>query len=286
MEAKRRIHEFDFSGENAAVSLVSKNLGGAANGYTTLITKADADVVVSLTMAEFLHKFFDIWSYDAKVLASMLGYSDEYELWDEEKLAEKATILKGMKESGDYKNEDMVQVVDVVKGLATKNNITITDLETILKSASGEAPASVKQEDVNKSSTSPQVKEDTQNMAEQTVEELMKSHKELADLIKAKDDRLAALEKAQTDRLTAEYADIAKGLVKEDEEVQGMTVALMKASLDADMNPLVDLVKSQAELIKGMSDAAPVGHEQSFEDTAEDHNALIMKALAKQKGAK
>ena len=70
---KRRLKNFDFSGEGAHVALISKEQGGAANGWhTAIITKATKDVTtdylqkatmvnVTLPFDDLLERFFGIW---------------------------------------------------------------------------------------------------------------------------------------------------------------------------------------------------------------------------------
>lgn len=96
-KAKRIIKEFDFESEGASVHLVSKKQGGAANGFKTLIMKSQAtqelpdvednieikkkleQVTVTMSMEEFLRKFFDMYYYDAELLTAMLGFETEAE---------------------------------------------------------------------------------------------------------------------------------------------------------------------------------------------------------------
>ena len=86
--AKRKLSNFDFSGEGAHIALVHKEQGGSANGYSTLITKATGkyseefiakttNVQVTLTFEEFLQQFFDLWHDEAKILATVLGMEDD-----------------------------------------------------------------------------------------------------------------------------------------------------------------------------------------------------------------
>ena len=94
-KAKRRLSDIDFSKEGSHLALVHKVQGGAASGYTTLITKATdkyseefiqkaSQIRVTLSLPDFLEKFFHVWGDDAEVLATMFGYveseddSDEY----------------------------------------------------------------------------------------------------------------------------------------------------------------------------------------------------------------
>ena len=114
IKAKRKLKDFDFSKEGAAIALVHKNQGGAANGYKTLIMKATdkyspefiekaSQIRVTLSLPDFLEKFFHVWGEDAEVLAAMFGYveseddSNEYDqesfwCWYREKSAEEGNL--------------------------------------------------------------------------------------------------------------------------------------------------------------------------------------------------
>lgn len=88
-KAKRRLTNFNFSGEGAHVALVAKEQGGAANGWhEAIVMKATSDVSdeflekatmvkVTLPFDDFLEKFFGMYSEDADVLTEILGFSDE-----------------------------------------------------------------------------------------------------------------------------------------------------------------------------------------------------------------
>lgn len=94
-KAKRILKNFDFSKDNHCISLVGGDLGHAANGYQALILKSTnqpeetielkkalEQVTVTLSMEEFLRKFFYLWEEDATLLTKLLGFQteDEYEL--------------------------------------------------------------------------------------------------------------------------------------------------------------------------------------------------------------
>lgn len=94
-KAKRILKNFDFSKDNHCISLVGGDLGHAANGFQTIILKATnqpeetielkkalEQVVVTLSMEEFLKRFFYLWEEDATLLTKLLGFEteDEYEL--------------------------------------------------------------------------------------------------------------------------------------------------------------------------------------------------------------
>lgn len=112
--AKRRLVDIDFSKEGAHLALVHKDQGGAASGYSTLIMKATdkyspefiqkaSQVKVTLSLPDFLEKFFHIWGDDAEILATLFGYtpseddSGEYEqesfwCWYREKAAKEGNL--------------------------------------------------------------------------------------------------------------------------------------------------------------------------------------------------
>lgn len=85
----RKIKKFDFSDENATVSLVGESVGGSANGWQTLITKSDkkyseeflqkaSQITVTMSINEYLQRFFGIWcSQDQELLARSLGFTTE-----------------------------------------------------------------------------------------------------------------------------------------------------------------------------------------------------------------
>ena len=77
-KARRRLTDINFEHEGAHCALVGPSVGGAANGYTTLVTKATdkiekefidkaTKVTVELQFPEFLRKFFGMYWDDAEV---------------------------------------------------------------------------------------------------------------------------------------------------------------------------------------------------------------------------
>ena len=95
-KAKRKLTDITFEHEGAHLALVHKMQGGAANGYSTLVMKSldnrspefiqeASQIRVTLSLPDFLEKFFHVWGDDAEVLAAMFGYveseddSNEYD---------------------------------------------------------------------------------------------------------------------------------------------------------------------------------------------------------------
>lgn len=297
MTKKKRLSGFDFTGENAAVALVSELEGQAANGYSTLVMKS-TDVVVELSMAEYLSKFFGLWSYDAGIVSKLLGYSDDYELWDEDKISEKTTILKSMKYQSEYSQEDMKKVADIVKSMAAASNFKITDLDEIVKAADGEDPVSNKDEDVIKSSNNTSPTEEV-NMSDKDLETIEKSkyeadiakavaakEAELVEIQKGLEAELTEFKKAKAEAEKAEFIQKAKGFetagVTED-KVEVMAVALQKASKDAELAILVDSLNTLTELTKSLNGEQEQGHSADLAETANTPADVMMELLKARK---
>lgn len=114
VKAKRKLTDITFEHEGAHLALVHKAQGGAANGYKTLVMKSvdnrspefiekASQVKVTLSLPDFLEKFFHVWGEDAELLATLFGYepnedeSDEYSTqsfwsWYREKAMEHGAV--------------------------------------------------------------------------------------------------------------------------------------------------------------------------------------------------
>lgn len=135
-KAKRVLKKFDFNKEDHCVSLVGPSLGNAANGFQTLVLKAAKpeetievkkaleQITVTLSMEEFLRKFFGMWSDEAELLTKLLGFETEYEAYKKEQEA-------SGNEPWDYSKylEDKVSQFTIMKSMNEG------EVETITKSA-------------------------------------------------------------------------------------------------------------------------------------------------------
>lgn len=143
-KAKRIIKEFDFESEGASVHLVSKKQGGAANGFKTLIMKSNStehlpdveeieiqkkleQIKVTMSMEEFLRKFFNMYYDDAELLTAMLGFQTEYESYME----------SNQSEPYDHANyiADKLSGFEVMKSMHEQNfeNVSASDVVSILE---------------------------------------------------------------------------------------------------------------------------------------------------------
>lgn len=141
----RKIKKFDFSDENATVSLVGDSVGGPANGVLTLITKSKKNVSeeflqkasqisVTMTINEYLQRFFGLWVDDAELLARSLGFTTEG--MDKAAIEQQEQVIEMQEpperpdwedKPGDMKYEDWInyklQSISVMKSLFESENI-------------------------------------------------------------------------------------------------------------------------------------------------------------------
>lgn len=97
-KAKRLLTNFNFNKDNHCISLVGGDLGGAANGFEVIamkalnqpeetieLSKALEQVSLTISMEQFLQKFFYVYGSDAEVLTKLLGFETEHEAWMKER---------------------------------------------------------------------------------------------------------------------------------------------------------------------------------------------------------
>ena len=94
VKAKRKLTDITFEHEGAHLALVHKAQGGAASGYKTLVMKSvdnrspefiekASQVKVTLSLPDFLEKFFHVWGEDAELLATLFGYEPSEDIGEE-----------------------------------------------------------------------------------------------------------------------------------------------------------------------------------------------------------
>lgn len=221
-KAKRVLKDFDFSKENHNISLVGPEVGGAANGRNTLVLKSsDAEVDVkkaleqvtlTLSMEEFLRKFFGMWSDDAAVLTKLLGFETEYE-----------NYKKQEDDSEDYDHgkyiEERVSQFTIMKGMNSGELAVVkaSDLDEVVALQQKLEPAIVahftlkeKQMDELELAKSALTAKETELAAQA---ELAKS---LGDKVAALQAELDVMKAAQEKAAFDAFADQLKGLVADE----------------------------------------------------------------------
>lgn len=223
-KAKRKLTSIDFSGETSHIALVHKDQGGPAHGadyklalkntnFSSEFIEKMQQIRVTLSVPDFLEKFFHLYGSDAEVLARMLGYVPEeedeteydsnwYENYIQEKL-DSFEILKSLKDADSVpstlsklnetqylallKDQEMIEKVlakkesEVVAKAAKSGDSTHASVEKI------EASASVITKNKERNMTKPVTQEVTVEMVEKSA---------LVDLQKSFEDSKVELQKA------------------------------------------------------------------------------------------
>lgn len=123
VKTKRKLRDVNFEGKDSHIALVSKQQGGPANGqdYSLVIKAVNFSeeaiqkmqkIKVTLSVPDFLSKFYHIYGSDAEVLARLMGYDPEkddskidydydndwYENWIESRL-ESIEVIKSLNDA-------------------------------------------------------------------------------------------------------------------------------------------------------------------------------------------
>ena len=310
-KAKKKLTKFDFSGANAHVALVHREQNGAANMYKTLITKA-TDVVVELSMKDFLERFFYMWEGDAKFLADMLGYGKDMSEYTSEKrqeemvedLAElmehdlygKVELLQKARNEGvdAVSDTERKELEEIVKSLAKFSNVTIKDVDNhITKDAGGESPVS----DIEKGNVADNSLQDKQEkpmsevIEKSAVEALIQKalEEQQAEIQKAvaeKESRieeltksLAQFEAEKAEAKKAEYvAKAADFEVLGVEDKESFGVALMKMAEQEELAGVMSVLEKAVQIAKSVEGLGEVGHDLEPEEEQISKTAELLKA--------
>lgn len=306
VKAKRKLTDITFEHEGAHLALVHKAQGGSANGYKTLVMKSvdnrspefiekASQVKVTLSLPDFLEKFFHVWGDDAEILATLFGYtpseddSGEYEqesfwCWYREKAAKEGNL--------DYWGDPLTRATDEdrkqwlseqLQGIEILKSATIAKGSTDFISGLTEEQylnLLKDQEFIEKSFTKLEVKKDVNNgggepkqtkaskadtqeneMTQETIEKAQYDAKEvelqkaLADIQKAKEEIELFKAKEKEAVEKAREAEVVAAVVDVDASAK-----LFKAVKDLDAEAFKDVV----DVVKALT--AKVDESEMFKE--------------------
>lgn len=323
LKATKRLSNFNFEGEGSAVALVGKAQGGAANGFTTLLTKATnkitqedvekaSKVTVTMNIVDYLQTFFNLWWEDAEVLARVMGYDtspdeqddtpDWYERWIESQV-EAVTIMKSLvidkEEAEVHKAVAELSPQDYLK-IIKSQEIFEKNLEAVKKSSN---KSSVKPEGVTepKGSISPSV--DLEKSKEDLMSaEIISKAAHLSAVQEAVEKAVAPvkaeLEKAQNkikeyeDEKVAAVSKARKAQIAEVEKDEGKAEELFKSLEtlpEAAFESVIKALKGKEEKVEKSDLLKEIGSEgrEAVTEEVEDKTLAILKAKYQNKeGAK
>lgn len=257
IKATRKLSNFNFDFEGAAVALVGPAVGGAANGHTTLLTKSlegiteeqvdkATEVQVTMNIVDFLCKFYHLWYEDAIVLATAFGYdvgdagysfnesASEYD----EYIQEKVDAIQVMKSLVLDKEID-----DIKKAVA---ELSAEDYLLILKAQEqfekNFEAATLKVEAIKKSSGIPakgvSVSEDTKSPS---VEIQKQEEDSMSEFITK-----AAHEEAVSKAIEVALAPVQEELKKAKEQLEVVELAKLEAVAKARKAAIAEVEKDEA----------------------------------------
>lgn len=290
VKAKRRIKALDFTGENAAVALVSKDQGGPANGSETLVIKSKnvsveylekmQAVKVTMSTPEFLERFFGLWSDHAEVLAAMMGYKEEVETpemevqdWVQERL-QAFEIIKSLHEATDLdqalaalnEQQYLAFLMDqeiIEKAIKESESVNAEDGNSTIASVENKVEAPASEVKLTKGKTMPkaQVASDADTSVE-LVEKAKFDALESAsvELQKALDtqkvelqkamETIAAFEAEKKQAVIKSKQDAVSAVVKDEKQAAVITKAALLIEDQAEFEGFVSVIKQMQEQVE------------------------------------
>lgn len=297
LKAKRKLSDISFEHDGAHVALVGPSVGGAANGRTTLITKATntieqeliekaTSVTVEMQFPEFLRKFFGMYWDDAEVLSVAMGYGrTEYEEVEHkdyiDKRVESINILKAV-----YRAQDLEKALS---DLSPEETLAILKDQEMLEKALENLPEqSIKKHEETPMETILKAAHEEAVVAAVAVAKAA-GDVALAEVQKALDDQALILKAAQ-EQLEA-FTSAAAALKVETRKAALATAKVPADKLEAVLKSLevlddeaftmqVDLMKSLASAVDASEMLQEAGVAGAGAETAEevDRTTQILKA--------
>jgi hypothetical protein len=288
-KATKRLKNFDFSGEGAAVSLVGPSQGDAANGFKVLTIKANKfseefvqkmqQVRVTMELPEFLRKFFSLYGDDVEILARMMGYekpeSEEYEPMEsyEDYIQSKMEAFEILKSANDADNlAEVLSELDEHEYLAMLNDQALIEkaMEDIAKAQKESALAATAEgtdtstnagvENIEGVSTSvnKQELEKSKMEDEVKVETVEKAQFELVQ--KALDEQKVQLQKAletiavfeaeKKAAINKAKTDQIKAIVKDESKVEAIAKAALSLESEDDFTAFVAAMQAMMTTVE------------------------------------
>ena len=314
VKAKRKLTDINFEKEGSHLALVHKVQGGGANGRTTLVMKATdkyspefiekaSQVKVTLSLPDFLEKFFHVWGEDAELLATLFGYepsednSEEYSTqsfwsWYREKAMEHGAVDSWgdpitRPTSQDRKEwvEDQLQGIEILKSATLAkgsadfiNSLTEEQYLGLLKD----------QQFIEKSFKLQEVKKDLDGESGGKPTKGVNPKQTKASKADTQENEMETIEKAQYDAKEVELQKALADIQKAKEEIELFKAKEKEAvekAREAEVVAAVVDVDASAKLFKAVKDLDA----EAFKDVVDVVKSLSAKLdetdMFKEKGS-
>lgn len=315
VKAKRKLTDITFEHEGAHLALVHKAQGGAANGYKTLVMKSvdnrspefiekASQVKVTLSLPDFLEKFFHVWGEDAELLATMFGYEpsedesdDEYSTqsfwsWYREKAMEHGAVDSWgdpltRPTSQDRKDwiEDQLQGIEILKSATLSKGSA-----DFISSLSEEQYLGLlkDQQFIEKSFKLKETSDDVSGKSGGKPNTGLKPKQTKASKADTQENKMETIEKAQYDAKEVELQKALADIQKAKEEIELFKAKEKEAfekAREAEVTAAVEDVEASAKLFKAIKELDT----EAFKDVVEVVKSLASKVdeseMFKEKGS-
>lgn len=283
IKPKRKLKSIDFSSEDSHIALVHKDQGGPANGADyRLVLKATSQkplqisdefikkasqVKVTLSITDYLQKFYGLWYEDAEALARVLGFTtveQEYkaanpnssDTWYEDYITEKVESVEIMKSL--YQAENMADVLAELDGPSYLKLVqdqamlekSFRKIERISKAAPKESKpqgtdtskSNEVKEGVSNNPVVKQVNKENKNMDE--IVELQKSLATQTEMLQKALDQIKTFEAEKKEAIAKSRKAEIVSAVKD----EGKSEVLFKALKDSNDEDFTAVVKALKEI--------------------------------------
>lgn len=314
-KAKRKLTDINFEKEGSHLALVHKVQGGAASGYSTLVMKATdkyseefikkaSQVKVTLSLPDFLEKFFHVWGEDAELLATMFGYEpsedesdDEYSTqsfwsWYREKAMEHGAVDSWgdpltRPTSQDRKDwiEDQLQGIEILKSATLSKGSA-----DFISSLSEEQYLGLlkDQQFIEKSFKLKETSNDVNGKSGGKPNTGSKPKQTKASKADTQENKMETIEKAQYDAKEVELQKALADIQKAKEEIELFKAKEKEAvekAREAEVTAAVEDVEASAKLFKAIKELDA----EAFKDVVEVVKSLASKVdeseMFKEKGS-
>lgn len=312
-KAKRKLSEISFDHEGAHLALCSKSQGAANNWNKALIMKGHnfspefiqkmQAIQVTMTIPDFLERFFMLWEEDVEFLSQLLGYVeppedeqaeavDDYNKWIEERF-QSFSIIKSLHEAKNLPDALSKLTEQDYLDVLTDQAVIEKALTEFTKGAKPEANTSTKVEKqveasaskVTKKNKGKQMTQETEMVEKSALTAIEKAMQETqVELQKAK-ELVKQYEEEKKEAIVKSKTDAVKAVVRDEKQAAVVVKAALALEDQADFDALVEVFKSMNELIE----KSALFQEQGVSaEAAEDKpgETKLMKALKARHQAK
>lgn len=313
---KRKLKNIDFSDDTSHIALVSKHQGGPANGadYSLVLKNVDNPspefiqkmqaIQVTMTIPDFLSRFFMLWEEDVDFLAQLLGYveppedeqaeaMDDYNKWIEERF-QSFSIIKSLHEAKslpealsklteqDYLDvlSDQVEIEKALKALDKESKDSEADNSTDVENTKVEVSTSK----VTKKKKEKQMTQETEMVEKSALTAVEKAMQETQVELQKARELVKQFEEEKKQAIVKSKTDAVKAVVKDEKQAAVVVKAALALEDQADFEALVSVFKGMNELIEKSEMFKEIGVSAEAGEDAKKNGVLeIIKSQAAKK---